>query len=433
MFRVFKYRLYPNKDQQRELLVSLETHRRIYNAALAERTEAWDKEKRVLHWEQQYEAFVVRRNVQREAEQNGEDGPFFLAHIAAVSMRDTVKRVDKALQNFFRRCRTGEKPGYPRLRSKDCYDSVPFDNYDSGCSLRNQKGRLVRGDMADDAELRGHSLRLFGVGKKIRMVLHRPVKGKIKTVTVKREGGHWYVSFACDLGPVTAAPSANPPVGVDVGITNFVTTSDGEHYPNPRPLEASLAELRRLNRKIALNERKKVKKRDYPKRGSRRREENKDRLRKVYRKVKNARKDNHHKVAKDLIGRYGTVCVERLNIEAMVKNDKLASRIKDASWGGFVMVLRCKAESAGVRIVDVSARYTSQACSACGHTEAKNRSRQAFVCLKCGHAENADVNAAKNILARGLVGAPPARAQRAAARATKRVAFAQGLLFPLAT
>jgi putative transposase len=242
--RSFKYRLRPNLDQQRELACCLETHRRIYNEALAQRKDSWEQEKKSVSFQQQYQHFAAKRNPQIAAEKAGKPGPFWLAHVSAVSMRDTLKRLDRAFQAFFARCKKGEKPGYPRFRGRDRYDSIPFENYGSGTRLANSEGERIDGDMVDDACLRGCKLHLFGVGA-VRIKLHRPIKGKIKTVTVKREADHWYVVFSCDLGDVKVEPSILPPVGIDVGLTHFLTTSDGETEANPRYLKKELPKLRR--------------------------------------------------------------------------------------------------------------------------------------------------------------------------------------------
>lgn len=407
MRRAFKFRLDPTVNQERELCSCLETHRRLYNEALAQRKDAWEQEQRtVTHYEQRT-FFTNRRNSQIEAERAGKPGPYWLAHIASSSLRTVLKRLDLAFQAFFRRIRAGEKPGYPRFRGRDRYDSFGFEDYAHGCTLRDRNGKKVAGDMPEDADLRGHRLDLFGVGR-VRIRLHRPICGKIKTVTVKRQGGHWYAVFSCDLGDVAVTPSSNPPVGVDVGLTVFAATSEGEFYPNPRPLKGALGEVKRLGRKIALRDGKKKKTRQYPQKGSRRREKNKRRLRRLYERVANLRHDSHHKVSLDLVRRYGTIAVESLDIKQMQGNRRLARSIGDAAWGTFLNTLKTKAESAGVMVVEVDPRGTSQGCSGCGAIVPKDLTVRWHDCPHCGLSIDRDVNAARNILARGLAGTPPA-------------------------
>lgn len=409
MRRAFKFRLSPNATQQAALATSLETHRRLWNAALAQRKDAWEQEKRSINYYEQRKHFAAVRNEQIAAEKRGEPGPHWLAHISSTSMRDTLVRLDRAFQAFFRRLKAGQKPGYPRFRGRDRYDSIPFDNYNSGCTLVGREGKVF-GGMSPDAELRGHRLILFGIGT-IKVRLHRPIRGRIKTVTVKREADHWFVVFSCDLGEVQVEPSTNPPVGIDVGLEHFATTSSGEHYPNPRPLKDALGELRRLNRKIALHEKqKRPARRQYPKRGSRGRQKTKKRLRRVHARVANIRKENHHKVALDLVRRYGIVAVESLNIKGMLGNGRLARAIGDVAWGGFLATLKTKAESAGVSFIEVNARGTSQECSGCGAVVRKDLDERRHDCPHCGLSLHRDHNAALNILERAL---RPARAEPA--------------------
>lgn len=399
MRRAYKYRLYPNANQERELRVSLETHRRIYNQALAERKEAYEKEQETLRLAQQYPAFAERRNADIAAQKAGEEGPHWLARISAVSMRDTIKRLDKAFDAFFRRLKAGEKPGYPRFKGRDRYDSIPWDNYGSGAVLSDPSGHAVFGDMADAAELRGCRLRLFGIGS-IKAKLHRPIKGKIKTVTVKRAGDKWFVTFSCDLGDVEIEPSTNPAIGIDVGLESFLTTSQGEQVQNPRYLKEELPALRQLNRKIALHDGQKKAKRQYPKRGSKRREKAKRKLRRLHERIANLRKEHHHQTALKLVRRFGFIAVESLNVRGMLRNDRLSRAIGDAGWSGFLLILKSKAESAGVQVVEVDPRGTSQECSGCGQTVFKELSVRRHDCPCCGLSLHRDENAARNILAR---------------------------------
>src|SRR5262249_41610796 len=139
--------------------------------------------------------------------------PYF-ARINFSSAQATMRRLDKAFAAFFRRIKAGEDPGYPRFKGRDRFDSIEFPAYGDGI-------RLI-----------GTKLRVQHIGT-IGIKLHRSIAGTIKTVTLKREAGKWYAVFSCDLGPVTIEPSTNPPVGIDVGIESFLTTSEGEQESNP--------------------------------------------------------------------------------------------------------------------------------------------------------------------------------------------------------
>ena len=369
MRRSYKYRLYPNVTQTRLLEEILETHRRLYNAALAERQAAWHNEKRTVLFDHQSAAFLQERKTNE-----------WYKKVHSHSGQSTLRRLDQTFKYFFQRVKQGKPPGYPRFKSRNQFNSIPFNQYGNGVKFRENK------------------LHVFAVGQ-MRIKVHREPQGKIKTVSLKREGEKWYAVLSCDLGNLVIEPSTNPPVGIDLGIDSFVTTSNGESYPNQRILAANLPELKRRQRAISRKK----------KGGSNRRKAMK-RVSQLHTRIKNLRHEHHHRVALDLIRRYGVVALESLDIKHMLLGNRGTARsIGDAAWGIFVSTLKCKAESAGVRVVDVDPQYTSQTCSRCGHCEKANReSQKVFRCIQCDHIENADVNASKNILARGLAWIGPA-------------------------
>jgi putative transposase len=284
-----------------------------------------------------------------------------------------MRRLDKAFAAFFRRVKAGEQPGYPRFKGRDRFDSIEFPAYGDGI-------KLIDGE-----------LRIQQVGM-VRIKRHRPIEGKIKTVTLKREAGKWYAVFSCDLGDVAVEPSAHPPVGIDVGLESFLTTSDGAPEPNPRYQKTERPELRRAQRSLARKER-----------GSKHRRRSKRKVAKVHARVRRLRQEHHHQVALRLVRRSGFIAAESLNIRGMLKNDRLARAISDAGWSGFLLTLRSKAESAGVAYVEVDARGTSQQCSGCGSEVRKDLSVRWHNCGHCGLSLHRDENAARNILARGLL------------------------------
>ncbi len=283
-----------------------------------------------------------------------------------------MRRQKKSFANFFRRLKSGEKPGYPRFKGRDFFNSIEFPSHGDGIRLQ------------------GNRLRVQHVGV-IRVQLHRDVEGTIKTLAVKREAGKWFLVVSCDRGDVVVAPSVNPPVGIDVGLASFLTRSDGSKAePNPRYLKTALPELRRKGRAVARK-----------RKGGKNRRKAVKMLAKAHARVKNLRSDHHHKVALKLVHRYGLIAVERLGIKNMLKNDRLARAISDVAWGNFLLTLRSKAESAGVAFVEVNARGTSQECSECGQVVPKDLSQRWHSC-SCGCSLDRDENAARNILARGL-------------------------------
>lgn len=364
MRKAFKFRLYPNANQERELGTILETHRRLYNAALEQRKSTYEDDKIPVNYNYQSAWFKNMRLA----------NPWY-AKTNFSSAQATLRRLDKAYGAFFRRVKEGGKPGYPRFKASGRFDSVEFPAYGDGIRL-----------------LPDNKLRVQNVGK-VKAKVHRPVEGKVKTATIKLEADRWFVILSCDLGDVKMAQSANPSVGIDMGIEHFLTTSDGEHFSNPRYLKRELPELRRRSRAVS---RKKL-------RGSNR-SKAVGRLGSLHWRIKNLRHDHRHKVSLNLCRRYGTIGVERLNIRGMVRNPHLSRAISDAAWGGFLETLKRKAESAGVQVVEVDPRGTSQICSGCGAEVKKALSVRVHCCKGCGLVLHRDVNAARNILARARMG-----------------------------
>jgi len=361
MFRAYKFRLEPNVNQVRELEIALESHRHLYNACLEQRKTAYESEQKSIKYTDQSAWFTSERKI----------NPFF-ARLNFSSAQATMRRLDKAFQAFFRRVKAGEKPGYPRFKGMDRFDSFTYPS------------------IGDGARIIGNTLRLQHIGL-VRINMHRPIEGEIKTIAVKRHGGKWYVVVACELPEVEIQPSDKPIAGLDVGLESFVTDHKGDAEPPLQPLKKVLKQLRVAQRRLS---RKKL--------GGANRLKQKRQVAALHAKVANTRRDQHHKLAVKLTSRYGGIVVERLNIKGMVKNRKLARAVSDAGWGQFLTILKHKAESAGVQFREVNARGTSQTCPVCGATAKKTLAERKHVC-PCGYTVHRDQAAAQVILARGLL------------------------------
>jgi putative transposase len=363
MRRAFKFRLYPTANQARELGIMVETHRRLYNAALEQRKLAYETRGLSLN-------YYAQSNQLKELRASDP----YQARTNFSSEQATLRRLDKAYQNFFRRCQQGSKaPGFPRFKGREHYDSVTFPAYGDGIRLADNR------------------LRVQHVGT-VRTKIHRSVDGTVKTATLKREADKWFVVLSCDLGDVVVAPSTLPAGGIDVGLEAFLTTSDGQRIGNPRYQKAELPKLRRLQRATSRK-----------KKGGRNRRKASRRVRVLHARVRNLRHEHHHQVALKLIRLYGLIGVESLSVSNMLKNHSLARAISDAGWAGFVNVLRYKAERAGAEVVAVNPRGTSQECSGCGVDVPKKLAERWHTCPHCGLSLHRDENAAKNILARALL------------------------------
>jgi putative transposase len=362
MHRTYQYRLKPNKTQKAALVAVLEQDRQLYNAALQERRDAYDKAGvSITVYDQQKALTVIRRD----------DEWFKNGH--AVRQRGPLLRVDRAFKAFFRRVKAGEKPGYPRFKSRDRWNSVEIaEQY----AVKN--GRF-------------HSKDFNG----IRIHLHRPLPDGAKHcgATLTRDHKGWLVNLKLEIGEPPETVVVKSMLGLDVGLSAFVATSDGEFVPAPGNYRKAERELRRRQRALSRC-----------KRGSNRRKKVKHRVIALHTKVTNTRKDFAHKLARDFARSSDLIAVEDLNIRGMVKNKHLSKSISDAGWEDFLSKLAYKAEEAGKHFVKVNPRNTSQHCSGCGATVKKSLAVRVHKCPECGLVVDRDVNAARNILAKAAVG-----------------------------
>lgn len=363
MLRTFKYRLWTTRNQERELGIMLESHRRLYNACLEQRKTAFESEARSVRYTEQSAWFKEERSA----------NPYF-ARLNFSSAQATMRRLDKAFRSFFRRVKAGEKAGYPRFKSVDRFNSIEFPSHGDGIRFH------------------GERLRVQHVGM-VRVKLHRPLPegADIRTLTVTREAGRWFIEVCCRMAEVAIAPSGLPAAGIDVGIEHFLTTSEGEHIANPTYLRKELPALRRAQRSVCRK-----------KKGGNNRRKARKKVSRLHARVRNKRSDHRHKVALSLTRRYGVIAAESLNIRGMVRNRRVSRAIIDVAWGGFIATLKHKAESAGARVIEVNPAGTSQQCSACGEIVPKKLPERWHRCTHCGLVLHRDVNAARNILMRAF-------------------------------
>ena len=344
----------------------LETHRRLYNSALEERRDTYEGEKRTVSYGEQSGRL-------REARKNDP----YLAATNFSSTQATLRRLDRSFKAFFRRAKAGEAPGYPRFKSRDRFRLVEFPSYGDGCRLKENGSATPR-------------LYLQHVGH-IKVKLHRPVEGKIKTVSLKRAYSKWNVIFVSDVGEAPeASAEKGPAVGIDLGLKSFFATSEGKMVEPPRYYRRSQKKLRQAQRSLSRK-----------KKGSSRRRKARERVAKLHEKMASQRRDFHHKEARKLVDTHGLIAHESLNVKGIARS-RLAKSTNDAGWAQFLNILAQKAEEAGVRVVAVDPKNTTQACSRCGALpeSRKTLSERTHRC-GCGYAADRDVNAAKNILALG--------------------------------
>ena len=367
MVKSFKYRLRPTKKQENILMAHIEECRLLFNQFLCARIQAWKNENKSLSRYEQNKIIPLMKQ-QRPT----------LKEVYSQALQQVSTRVDLAFKGFFRRlkerAKTGEKAGFPRYKGQNRYDSITYPQFSNGCRL-DDKG-----------------LRLGKIGC-IRVVQHRPLDGIPKSCTITRTAtGKWFASISCDMGDAPEKTDAGSAIGIDVGLNSFAVTSDGEKIANQRFFRKEEKSLAKAQRKWdAL---KKV----CPKRRERARKV----VARVHERIRNKRHNFAHQESRKVVNRHGFVAVEKLKVQKMQKNRRLAKSIADVAWSLFRHCLEYKAEEAGIGFKAVMPDYTSQDCSACGHREKKPLSQRVHRCKKCGYTTDRDHNAAINILTLGL-------------------------------
>jgi len=288
-----------------------------------------------------------------------------IADVYSQVLQNVAFRVDLAYRAFFRRCKEkGERSGFPRFKG---------DGYDSFCYP--QSGFAVHES----------AVYLSKIGQ-VKTVLHRLLVGKIKTCTVRRQAGKWFVCFACDY-EMAPLPPSNLQIGIDLGLKSFAALSDGTFVDNPKFFRVDEKALAKAGRKQAKTK----------KRSAERRKANKV-LSRIHERIRNRRHNFVHQTARRIVNKYGVIAVEKLNVKNMVQNHCLAKSISDSSWSMFRTILTQKAECAARELIAVNPSYTSQDCHQCGYRAKKKLCDRWHSCPICGASLDRDTNAAINIL-----------------------------------
>jgi len=387
--RAYKFRAYPTRPQEGRAVRLLADHCDLYNAALMERREAWRMGKKSIG----YGAQSAQLKDIRRADPGGQGRHSFTAQ------QQTLRRLDTVFSAYYQRCKAGKgkNPGYPRFKPYQRFSQVLFVAGDGAKWQPPHTGAWAHATFQAVGTL------------KVRQ--HRPVPGTVKALRLTREHRRWYIIVIADTAPVPLPPVGRA-VGVDLGVARFLTTSDGEVVANPRFLAAS-AQV------IADLERRKTRART----GSGNRERIRRALAREWRKVRNRRRDFHHKTARVLVDQCDAIALEDLNTAGMTRRPAprpdpgkpgtfgpnqarakagLNKSILDAGWAQFISILTGKAAEAGRRVVLVDPARTSIGCHRCGRR--CDRPQQKTVICPVHGAIDADVNGARNIASRAGLG-----------------------------
>jgi putative transposase len=402
--KAFKYRIEANRATLERLQWVLDRARELYNAALTERRDAYemhvkrhpgyydDETRKRLTRELTVDYYGQKRDVVDIKALRPE-----YHEIASHVLQDVILRVKRTYDRFFERVKNGAKPGYPRFKGRNQYDSFTYPD---------QAGwKLTELGSAGGKKGQGR-LHLSKIGT-VKVKMHRAIQGKIKTLTVKREGEHWYCIFTCEV-EVVPLPVSYEDVGIDLGVIHFAALSNGEFIDHPHHFR--MAEKQLAKAQQALSRKKK---------GSHRRAKAAKFLTKQHHKVRNQRKDFHHKASRKLVDRYQVIVLEELQTKKLTATPKpkqdeqgiylpngaaakagLNKSILDAGWSTFTQMVVVKAASAGRTVVLVNPAQTSQLCPNCGTIRKKTLDERWHEC-SCGCELDRDRASAKVILDRG--------------------------------
>ena len=361
IYKSYKFRLLPKEDQIPMLEKHFGCSRFVYNYFLKEKQEHYLKDKKTLNYNN---CSSILTNLKKNEEYS------WLNEVNAQCLQASLKNLESAYGNFFRK-----KSKFPRFKSKKSKNSFHIPQF---------------------IEVIDNELRIpkFTKTNKLQFIKHRPIKGKICSATIsKNPSGKYYVSILTEQVNEEDQSNTGKSIGIDLGLKNFIITSNGNKFPNYKFKKQYQSKLTKLQKHFSRKQK-----------DSNRKERLRIKIAKLHEKITNSREDMQHKLSTALLNKYDVICLESLAVKNMMRNHRLAEAIGDAAWYSFINKLQYKAQWRGKKIVQIEQFYpSSKTCNACGYINYNLKLKdRVWICPHCGQSHDRDINAAKNILNRGL-------------------------------